>query len=72
MKKKPNEVIFLVEESPEGGYEAQALGYAIFTEADTFEELKDRIRDAVHCHFDEEERPAVIRLHLVREEVIPA
>ena len=72
MKKKPNEVIFLVEESPEGGYEAQALGYAIFTEADTFEELKDRIRDAVHCHFDEEERPAIIRLHLVREEVIPA
>ena len=72
MKKKPNEVIFLVAESPEGGYEAQALGYAIFTEADTFEELKDRIRDAVHCHFDEEERPAVIRLHLVREEVIPA
>ncbi len=72
MKKKPNEVIFLVEESPEGGYEAQALGYAIFTEADTLEELKDRIRNAVHCHFDEEERPAIIRLHLVREEVIPA
>ncbi|HDC92697.1 MAG TPA: 2-oxoisovalerate dehydrogenase [Candidatus Acetothermia bacterium] len=72
MVDRPKEVIFLVEESPEGGYEARALGHAIFTEADTLEELRERIRDAVHCHFDEEERPTVIRLHLVREEVIPA
>ena len=72
MRDKPQEVVFLVEESPEGGYEARALGHAIFTEADTSEELRECIRDAVHCHFDEEERPTVIRLHLVREEVIPA
>ena len=71
MKGVEKEIIFLVEESPEGGYEARALGYAIFTEADSFEELKERVRDAVHCHFDEGERPAVIRLHLVKEEVIP-
>ena len=72
MKGTDKEIIFLVEESPEGGYEARALGHAIFTEADSFEELKELIRDAVHCHFDEGERPAVIRLHLVKEEVIPA
>ncbi len=66
------EIIFMVEESPEGGYEAHALGHAIFTEADTFEELKGKVRDAVHCHFDEAERPAVIRLYLVREEVFAA
>lgn len=65
-----NEIIFLVEESVEGGYEARALGHAIFTEADDLASLKEQIRDAVHCHFDEEERPALIRLHLVREEVI--
>ena len=65
------EIIFLVEESPEGGYEARALGHAIFTEADSFEELKEQIRDAVRCHFDEDERPRVIRLHRVQEEVIP-
>ena len=64
------EIIFLVEESPEGGFEARALGHAIFTEADSFEELKERVRDAVRCHFDERERPAVIRLHRVQEEVI--
>jgi hypothetical protein len=65
------EIIFLVEESPEGGYEARALGYAIFTEADSFEELKIQVRDAVRCHFEEEDRPTMIRLHLVKEEVLP-
>jgi len=64
------EIIFLVEESPEGGYEAHALGHSIFTEADSFEELKEMIRDAVNCHFDESERPSIIRLHLVKDEVI--
>jgi len=48
-----NEVIFLVEESLEGGYEARAIGYSIFTEADTIDELKIMVQDAVHCHFDE-------------------
>ena len=66
------EIIFVVEESPEGGYEARALGHAIFTEADSFDDLKEKVRDAVRCHFDEDERPAVIRLHRVQEDVIPA
>lgn len=66
------EIIFLVKESPEGGYEARALGYSIFTEADTFEELKEMAKDAVRCHFEDTERPRLIRLHLVKEEVIPA
>jgi hypothetical protein len=56
------EIIFLVEDAPEGGYVAQALGYSIFTEADTWEELKLAIRDAVQCHFDEGEQPDVICL----------
>jgi hypothetical protein len=67
-----NEILFMVHESPEGGYEARALGESIFTEADTLEELRAMIRDAVECHFDEAERPRLIRLHFVREEVIPA
>jgi hypothetical protein len=66
------EIIFAVEESPEGGYEARALGYAIFTQADSLEELKAMIQDAVRCHFDDAGRPKVIRLHLVKDEVIPA
>jgi len=67
-----NELIFLVEESPEGGYTARALGESIFTEADDLQGLHEQIRDAVRCHFEEEERPKVIRLHFVREEVIAA
>ena len=45
-----NELIFLVEEAPEGGYVARALGESIFTEADTLEELPEKVRDAVRCH----------------------
>jgi hypothetical protein len=65
-----NELIFLVEEAPEGGYIARALGQSIFTEADTVEELRDNVRNAVQCHFDEGKTPKVIRLHFVRDEVL--
>jgi hypothetical protein len=65
-----NELIFLVEEAPEGGYTARALGQSIFTEADTLEELRVNVRDAVQCHFDDGKAPKVIRLHFVREEVL--
>jgi hypothetical protein len=66
-----NELIFIVEEAPEGGYTARALGESIFTEADDLPQLQHQVRDAVLCHFDEEEaRPKLIRLHFVREELI--
>ena len=64
------EVIFQVVESAEGGYEARALGYSIYTEADSIDELKTMVLDAVRCHFDDAERPKIIRLHLVKDEVI--
>lgn len=67
-----SEIIFLVEESPEGGFLVRALGHSIFTEADSFEALKVQVREAVHCHFEDKERPSLIRLHLVRDEVIAA
>jgi len=66
------EIIFFIEESPEGGYEAHSLGHAIFTQAETMEELKALIQDAVRCHFDPGAGPKVIRLHLVKDELIPA
>ena len=67
-----NEIIFLVEDAAEGGYTARALGESIFTEAQTKEELRDNLRDAVKCHFDEGNAPKIIRMHFVREEVIAA
>jgi len=68
----PIEIIFLVEEAPEGGFTARGVGESIFTEADTLEELRRMVRNAVNCHYEEQERPALVRLHYVREEVIAA
>lgn len=67
-----NEIIFLVQEAAEGGYEARALSASIFTEADTLAELREMVRDAVACHFEDDERPSLIRLHFVRDEVLAA
>ena len=67
-----SEIIFSVQEAPEGGYEARALGYSIFTQADTLDELKTMVRDAVACHFANGDKPSVIRLQMVKDEVIPA
>lgn len=65
-----NEIFFLVEEAPEGGFTAKGLGESIFTEADCLEELHANVRDAVRCHFDEGTAPKMIRLHFVHEEVL--
>ena len=66
-----SEIIFTVQESPEGGYEARALGHSIHTQAETLEELKAMLQDAVRCHFAPDDRPQLIRLHMVKDEVIP-
>jgi hypothetical protein len=57
------EIIFVVEESAEGGYIAKALSASIVAEADSLEELRVMVKDAVHCHFDDvRELPKMIRL----------
>jgi len=69
--KTDKEIIFLVEESAEGGYEARALGYSIYTEAESLEKLRAAIKDAVKCHFVDKDAPHLIRIHIVKDEVIP-
>lgn len=64
------EIHYIVEEAPEGGFLARAVGADIFTEADDLPSLHQQLRDAVCCHFDEDEKPRVIRLHVTREEVL--
>jgi hypothetical protein len=54
-----SEIIFIVEEAAEGGYTARALGPSIYTEADSLAEIHHMVRDAVRCHFDEDERPKI-------------
>jgi len=65
-----SEVIFIIEESAEGGFKARALNYSIYTEAKDMESLKEAVRDAVLCHFGKENAPKLIRLHLVKDELI--
>ena len=62
------EIIFIVEESEEGGYIASALNQSIFTDGDSLQELKSNVKEAVQCHFDND-ASKIIRLHMVKEEV---
>ncbi|MEA3444228.1 MAG: 2-oxoisovalerate dehydrogenase [Bacteroidota bacterium] len=64
-----NEIIFIIEEAPEGGYTAKALGVGIFTEAETMKELKEMVKDAIRCHFEADEMPNIVRLHFVKDEI---
>ncbi|MEW6132874.1 MAG: 2-oxoisovalerate dehydrogenase [Pseudomonadota bacterium] len=66
------EIHFIVEEAPEGGFVARAVGVDIVTEADDLPGLHAQVRDAVRCHFDEGQSPGIIRLHYPREEVLAA
>ncbi|MBK9109780.1 MAG: 2-oxoisovalerate dehydrogenase [Saprospiraceae bacterium] len=63
------EIIFIIKESDEGGYVAEALKYSIFTEAENWDTLKDNIKEAVHCHFDVIS-DKIIRLHFVKDEIL--
>lgn len=64
------EIIFLIEEAAEGGFTAKALGESIFTEGETMDEVKSNIKEAVECHFEEAELPKLIRLHIVKDELM--
>ncbi len=66
------EIVFLVDDAPEGGLTARSLGESIFVQAEGLAELREQVRDAVRCHFDEGASPRVIRLHYVRHEDLAA
>ena len=59
-KHKDTEIIFLVEEADKGGYIARSITYSIYTQADTLDDLQDMVRDAVICHFGDEDIPSLI------------
>ena len=66
-----NEIIFVVEQAPDGGFAARALEASIFTQAETAAELHARVRDAVRCHFGDSDAPTIIRLHFVPSITLP-
>lgn len=65
------EILVIIEDAPEGGFIARAATASIFSEADSLPQLREKVREAVACHFDETQRPRLIRLHYVRDEVMP-
>lgn len=66
------ELIFEVRDADEGGFCARALGYAIFTQADTWEELRSNVLEAASLHFEDGPvRPHIVQLHYVKDELIP-
>lgn len=65
------EIIFVINESPEGGYEAEPIGLSIFTEADSWDDLKNNIIESVSCHFDDDVK-RIVRMHFVKDEVLTA
>jgi predicted RNase H-like HicB family nuclease len=66
-----SEIIFEVCEAEEGGFWARALDHSIFTQGEDWNDLRAMVKDAVVCHFEKEaERPKIIRLHYVRDEVL--
>lgn len=64
------EVIFEVTEEADGGFTAEAIGESIFTQADTWEELRTNAREAVQAFYFDSVMPSSIRLRLVRDEVL--
>ena len=66
------EINFVVEESLDSGFEAKAIGHSIFTQGETIEEIKEAIKESVHCHFDEADMPKTIRIVFLKEEVVAA
>ena len=65
-----NELVFEVTQEADGGFVAECLTEAIFTQADTWSELRSNVREAVAAFYDDSDRPATIRLHLVRDEIL--
>jgi predicted RNase H-like HicB family nuclease len=66
------ELIFEVRDAEEGGYCARALGPSIFTEADTWEELRSNVLEATSLHFEDADlHPRLVQLHYVKDELIP-
>lgn len=65
-----NELVFSITQEADGGFVAEALGESIITQADTWEELRINVREAVQAFYFDRPAPKVLRLHLVRDEVL--
>jgi len=66
------ELIFEVRDAEEGGFWARALGHGIFTQGETWEELRTNVLEATSLHFEDGPvQPRLVQLHYVKDELIP-
>lgn len=64
------ELVFSVTQESDGGYVAECLSHDIFTQGDTWEQLRANVREVVSAYFFDQPKPAAVRLHLVRDELL--
>ena len=64
------EIVFSVTQEADGGFVAECLSHDIFTQGDSWEQLRTNVREVVAAYFFDQPRPSAIRLHLVRDEVL--
>ena len=64
------EIVFSINQEEDGGFVAECLSHDIFTQGDTWAELRANVQEAVNAYFFDQARPSLVRLHLVRDEVI--
>ena len=64
------EIVFSVTQETDGGFVAECLSHDIFTQADNWDELRANVREAVAAYFFDQLGPTMIRLHLVRDELL--
>jgi predicted RNase H-like HicB family nuclease len=65
------EIVFSVTQESDGGYVAECLSHDIFTEGATWEDLRENVREATSAYFFDQTKPSAVRLHLVRDELLP-
>ena len=64
------EIVFSVTQEGDDGFVAECLSHDIFTQGNSWEELRKNVREAVSGYFFDHAKPSRIRLHLVRDEVL--
>lgn len=66
------ELIFEITQEADGGFCADCLTESIFTQGDSWPQLRDNVREAVRAYYFDQPKnlPSSIRLHLVRDEIL--
>lgn len=65
-----SEIVFSLSQESDGGYVAECLSHDIFTEGDTWEDVRQNVLAAVNAYFFDQPKPRSVRLHMVKTEIL--